>query len=195
MPPYYFHAEESDVLKYFRQLASRSTLPMLLYNLPRIGGDVFTPEILSQLARCEMISGYKDSSGNSSMLRALALEHRSEEFAVFEGLATRTLQSLTDGLTGVFSGMANILPELDAAIRDSFLDGNQPLAARLQTALERLVAAVNQANWPVGIGVKRALWQMGFSGSETLCPIRGWDDYRMEDVEAALGEARALMKS
>ncbi|MGO9317267.1 MAG: dihydrodipicolinate synthase family protein [Terracidiphilus sp.] len=62
------------VLHYFRSVADRSPLPVLIYNIPRCVPYNIPVELIAELAQHPNILGIKDSSGNVERIRAL-VEH------------------------------------------------------------------------------------------------------------------------
>jgi 4-hydroxy-2-oxoglutarate aldolase len=58
------------VLHYFRSVADRSPLPVLLYNIPRCVPYDIPVELIAELAAHPNIIGIKDSSGNLSRIAA-----------------------------------------------------------------------------------------------------------------------------
>jgi dihydrodipicolinate synthase/N-acetylneuraminate lyase len=71
-PTYYAsQMTPSAVLHYFRCVADRSPLPVLIYNIPRCVPYNIPIEIVAELAQHPNILGIKDSSGSVERIRAL----------------------------------------------------------------------------------------------------------------------------
>jgi len=70
-PPSYYAGQLSSaaVLHYFRSLADRSPLPVLLYNIPKCVPYQIPVELVAELAQHPNIIGIKDSSGNIDRIR------------------------------------------------------------------------------------------------------------------------------
>ena len=70
-PTYYAtQMSAAAVLHYFRSVADRSPLPVLLYNIPRCVPYDIPLEVIAELAQHPNIAGIKDSSGNVPRIRA-----------------------------------------------------------------------------------------------------------------------------
>ncbi len=70
-PTYYAtQMSAAAVLHYFRSVADRSPLPVLLYNIPKCVPYEIPIELISELAQHPNIAGLKDSSGNVPRLRS-----------------------------------------------------------------------------------------------------------------------------
>jgi dihydrodipicolinate synthase/N-acetylneuraminate lyase len=59
------------VLHYFRSVADRSPLPLVLYNIPKFVPYPMPVEVVAELAHHPNIVGIKDSTGNVDRIRAL----------------------------------------------------------------------------------------------------------------------------
>jgi len=72
-PPSYYAGQMSSaaVLHYFRSIADRSPLPVVLYNIPKCVPYEIPVELVGELAGHPNIIGIKDSSGKVSRIGAL----------------------------------------------------------------------------------------------------------------------------
>jgi dihydrodipicolinate synthase/N-acetylneuraminate lyase len=71
--PTYFASQMSAaaVLNYYRSVADRSPLPLLIYNIPQCVPYNIPVEVVAELAQHPNIIGIKDSSGSVERIRAL----------------------------------------------------------------------------------------------------------------------------
>ncbi|MDE3188524.1 MAG: dihydrodipicolinate synthase family protein [Acidobacteriota bacterium] len=92
-PAYYLSQMSAQaVLTYFRSVADRSPLPVLLYNIPRCVPYDIPVELVAELAQHPNIIGIKESSGSIDKIRALIS-------------ATRTAPQRTVTVTPVFEAV------------------------------------------------------------------------------------------
>ena len=97
--PTYFASRMSAaaVLHYFRSVADRSPLPVLIYNIPQCAPYNIPVELVAELAQHPNIIGIKDSSGSVERIRALvegvknAPRRTVTVTPVFEGVTGRML--------------------------------------------------------------------------------------------------------
>ena len=88
---------EAAVLNYFRSVADRSPLPVLLYNIPRFAPYSIPAALVAELAQHPNIVGIKDSTGSVEHVRALIEATRNAPkrtvpvTAVFEPVTGRML--------------------------------------------------------------------------------------------------------
>lgn len=109
--PTYYSAQMSPeaVLTYYRSVADRSPLPVLLYNIPRcVPYDIPVP-LIAELAQHPNIIGIKDSSGSLERIRATVeatktAAHRTVTVTpIFEAVTARMLKpALQEKLAATF---------------------------------------------------------------------------------------------
>ena len=108
--PTYYASQMSPaaVLHYFRSVADRSPLPVLLYNIPRCVPYDIPIDLVAELAQHPNIIGVKDSSGSVERIRAAveatrkAPRRRVTVTPVFEAVTGRMLARKAD--TGTEAG-------------------------------------------------------------------------------------------
>ncbi|HVZ82443.1 MAG TPA: dihydrodipicolinate synthase family protein [Terracidiphilus sp.] len=98
-PTYYAPLMTTEaVLAYFRSVADRSPLPVLLYNIPKFAPYPMPVEVVAELAQHPNIIGIKDSSGSIDNLRALLAATQNAPrrtvtvTPIFEAVTARMLQ-------------------------------------------------------------------------------------------------------
>jgi dihydrodipicolinate synthase/N-acetylneuraminate lyase len=98
--PSYYASQMSSaaVLTYFRSMADRSPLPVLLYNIPKFVPYQIPVELVAELAQHPNIIGIKDSSGSIERIRALIASTRTAPrrtvtvTPIFEAVTARMLK-------------------------------------------------------------------------------------------------------
>ena len=108
--PTYYASQMSPaaVLNYFRSVADRSPLPVLLYNIPRCVPYDIPVEIIAELAQHPNIIGIKDSSGNLPRIGATIEATRSAArrtvtvTPIFEAITDRMLSARPESHGGTF---------------------------------------------------------------------------------------------
>jgi dihydrodipicolinate synthase/N-acetylneuraminate lyase len=105
-PSYYAsQMTPAAVLNYFRAVADRSPLPVLLYNIPQCVPYNIPIEVAAELAQHPNIIGIKDSSGSLERIRALVEATRSapqRTVTVTQLLAPVTRRMLAAPVAGSF---------------------------------------------------------------------------------------------
>lgn len=63
MPAYFAHLSDSETIEHFAAIDAKSTLPIVLYNIPGNAGNAITPAIADKLADLDNVVAIKESSG------------------------------------------------------------------------------------------------------------------------------------
>jgi 4-hydroxy-2-oxoglutarate aldolase len=105
LPAYYSSSfSPGTVLNYYRSVADRSPLPVVLYNIPKFVPYSITGEIAGELAAHPNIIGVKDSTGNIEQVRALIAATQNAPrrtvavTPVFEAVTGRMLKPAAAGI-------------------------------------------------------------------------------------------------
>lgn len=141
------------VLNYFRAVADRSPLPVILYNIPKFAPYTMQPDLVAELAQHPNIIGIKDSTGNVEQVRALVAAtkdapHRTVPVTtIFEAVTARMLvpQFEPEGafvaLSALGAGIpASALPSAPPIKTRTKEIGFQVLSGSAGTLLESLAA-------------------------------------------------------
>ncbi|KAM7196278.1 hypothetical protein V8F20_007118 [Naviculisporaceae sp. PSN 640] len=188
VPGYFGNAaKQEDLVEWFRIIADRSKIPVLVYNYPGVtNGVVVQPETYPLLAQHAKIVGCKMSHGNVSHHVQVSLDPEidHDKFRVFSGFGQQLGPIVSYGAAGVIDGMAAFYPKTVVRLFNlvSELDtGNvdQSIARDVKAEITRLQFVVSRAEEFVVrhglVGIKEAVWRvtkLGIQGSGRL-PIRG----------------------
>jgi len=94
------------VLHYYRSVADRSALPVILYHIPKFVPYAFPVEVIAELAQHPNIIGTKDSTGSVERIKALveatknAPKRTVTVTTVFEAVTGRMLKPKTEAAGG-----------------------------------------------------------------------------------------------
>ena len=89
----------ANILTFYRTVADRSPIPVLIYNVPVFTGYDIPVEIVAELAEHPNIIGMKESAGNVEKIQSLvaATRHVKHEVTVTEVFSAVTARMLTEG--------------------------------------------------------------------------------------------------
>ena len=151
VPPSFIRPTQDEMIRHYCAIAEATTLPLLLYNIPMLAGNVLEPPAVRILAeRYAHIEGIKDSSGDLTLLNNLLLRRRSD-FSVLTGIDTLVLPGLLAGSQGAVLGSANVCPELSLEIVRLFDAGQHDKAWEVQNRLTRFWLAMGFGSFPAPI--------------------------------------------
>jgi 4-hydroxy-tetrahydrodipicolinate synthase len=190
-PPFYYPIDQAGVLAFYRQVAERAAVPVLVYNIPQFTKVVIEPATLATLAREGTIHGVKDSSRDFEYFEGVCVATRDiPAFRVFTGSDTMLLASLAMGGAGTICGAANIAPHWVVRIFDEFQRGDLEAARSSQDQLYELVMALRAGVFPSAI--KAALHMLGICEPWTAPPVRQLDANLETRLRARLSELGLL---
>jgi 4-hydroxy-tetrahydrodipicolinate synthase len=170
-PPFYYPTDQAGVLAFYRAVAERSTLPVLVYNIPQFTKVAVDPATIATLASEGAIKGIKDSSRDFEYFEGVCIATRDDPaFRIFTGSDTMLVASLAAGGAGTICGAANVAPAWVVKVYDEFMRGDLEAARNSQDAVYRLVAALRAGVFPLAI--KAALHMEGVCGSWSAPPVR-----------------------
>lgn len=166
--PYYNKTNHTGVIKHFKMIASSTSLPIIMYNVPSRTGMSLTYEEIKELKEIPNICGIKEASGNISFVANVA-SLIDDNFSLLSGNDDQIVPVMSLGGDGVISVLANIAPSTVHNMTSLMLDGNYKDAYKLQ--LEYLDLANDLFLETNPIPVKEALNYMGFNVGHVRLPL------------------------
>jgi 4-hydroxy-2-oxoglutarate aldolase len=177
---------QEALIEHYQSVADESPAPVILYSMPALTGIKIEPETAARLSEHENIVGIKDSSADLEGLKATIKVAR-KDFAVLTGNGTVLYEALHAGACGGILAVGCVAPALCMAISRAVKSGETELAARLQSKLTPLAAAVT-TRFGIG-GLKAALEMSGYVGGAVRAPLRAPDHEAREEIRRCLDEA------
>jgi len=111
-PPYYFPANQQELIDWYTVLADNSPLPVYLYNMPsKVKVFLDVPTVVA-LSKHPNIIGIKDSSAKLEYMKELIGIFKDTDFATYMGPEELTSEVVLLGCDGGVNGGANLFPEL-----------------------------------------------------------------------------------
>lgn len=183
-PPSFVRPTQDELITHYSALAETTSVPLLLYNIPLLAGNVLsTPAVRILAERFPRIAGIKDSSGDLTLLNDLLLRRR-PDFSVVPGIDTLVLPGLLAGSQGAILGSANVCPELTLEVARLFDAGRLAEAWIVQNRLTRFWLAMGLGSFPAP--VKAAMELLGLPAGAPRRPIAPLDTDRRETLRREL---------
>jgi 4-hydroxy-tetrahydrodipicolinate synthase len=107
--PYYNKPTQDGLYHHYKAIASATSLPIILYNVPPRTNVNIDPPTVRRLAEIDNIIGVKEASGNISQITQV-IQQTSEDFIVLSGDDALTLPIIAMGGRGVISVASNEIP-------------------------------------------------------------------------------------
>jgi 4-hydroxy-tetrahydrodipicolinate synthase len=166
--PYYNKPTQEGLYQHYRAIASKTSLPIIVYNVPGRTGCNVEPRTLARLAEIPNIVGVKEASGNMQQMcevcRAVP-----DGFTVLCGDDALALPLMAIGGRGVISVASNLVPDRMARMVNAALAGDFAAARAEHHALLPLMLVNFVESNP--IPVKAALAMLGLCEAVYRLPM------------------------
>jgi len=167
--PYYIKPTQQGMYEYYKSIASKVKIPIVIYNVPGRTGVNITAETTVRLAReCSNIIGVKEASGNLVQVTQIVRD-APKSFSVMSGEDALNVPIMAIGGKGCISVTANVVPKLMSEHIASCLAGDYLQAASQHAYLANLNHLMFIETNP--IPAKEALHMMGLIELEFRLPI------------------------
>ncbi|MBV8810404.1 MAG: dihydrodipicolinate synthase family protein [Acidobacteriaceae bacterium] len=191
LTPFYYrnqmHRPETQAL-YFRAVADRSKIPVLIYNIPQVTGYDVPVDTVAELSEHPNIVGMKDSSGNLERMNEVVRMVK-PGFQVLSGSGISFWEALQIGASGAILAIANVIPYACVTIWEAFRTREQEAGHDWQmriTPPSRLIAA------KYGIpGLKYAMDLNGYYGGPPRLPMIPPTLEAKAEIEEAFADLRS----
>ncbi len=185
--PYYFKLTQESIEAYFRELAAKSPIDIVIYNIPAFANEI-SVQVLKRLALdCPRIVGTKDTSRDMPRFQSVLHEIKSQrpDFSVLIGWEELLCASLFMGGDGGTLSSCGVVPEVIMKIYREARAGNWNEAKRVQFKLLDLFSLmVNAPNFPEGF---RSGYELrGFKVGHARFPLSEEDHVIIETMRARL---------
>lgn len=167
--PYYNKPPQEGLYQHFATIAASTDLPIILYNIPGRCSINMEAETTLRLAHdFDNIVAIKEASGNYNQIKAI-IEGVPDDFVVYSGDDSATLDIMKLGGVGVISTIGNVTPERMKEIVTLAADENWEEAQVANDALLPLMNGLFETANP--ILVKEALRLAGFPVGGVRLPL------------------------
>ncbi|MBU3666495.1 MAG: dihydrodipicolinate synthase family protein [Chthoniobacterales bacterium] len=185
--PYYYKLTQESIETYFRELAAKSPIDIVIYNIPAFANEISVPVLKRLALDCPRIIGTKDTSRDMPRFQQLLHEIKPQrpDFACLIGWEELLCASLFMGGDGGTLSSAGVVPEVIMRLYASALAGDWTEAKRVQFKLLDLFSLmVNAPNFPEGF---RAGYELrGFHPGRARFPLSPGELEKMADIRARI---------
>lgn len=184
--PYYNRPPQDGLYLHFAKIASETSLPIIVYNIPSRTAVNILPETLKKLANdCPNIIGVKEASGDMnqiSMIRRLL----PRPFLLYSGDDSMTLPLLSVGGDGVISVASHIVGKEIKEMINSYFKGDIEKAANIHLKLLPIFKGLFITTNPIPL--KEALNLLGYKVGKCRLPLSPIDSKNRADLIKILKE-------
>ena len=196
-PPYYFKLTQAECLAWFTEMADRSPLPVVVYDMPAHTDTVIEPATIAKLAAHGNIVAMKDSSSIIALFNKfrLALEPFKDKFSLFMGPDEAMGEAVLLGADGGVCTGANLWPAQFKAMYLAAKAGDVEKVRKLQrftTMSSYRLYGLGQGQIGFLKGVKAALAEMGLIQNVLAAPFAPFSGKALAPVRKAVRELKAM---
>lgn len=188
--PYYIKPTQNGMYEYFKTIAQKTDIPIVIYNVPGRTGVSISAATTVRLAQdCPNIIGIKEASGNLVQATQI-IRDAPKGFALMSGEDALNLPLMAIGAKGCISVTANVVPKLMSEHIDTCLKGDFATAAlQHQYLLDMNNVMFIETN---PIPAKEALHMMGMIALEFRLPICPLMDASRDALRKTLREYKLI---
>lgn len=166
--PYYVRPSQSGILTHFLAVADATSLPVMLYDIPKRSGVAIDHDTLVAAATHENVRALKDAKGD---LEAASWVLHDTDLLLYSGDDALNLAFLAIGATGFVSVAGHVVaPEL-RALYDAYRSGRVGDASRIHRRLLFIYRGIFRA--PGAASAKAALALLGVDAGLPRLPLDG----------------------
>lgn len=185
--PYYYKLSQESIEQYFRDIAAKSPIDIVIYNIPNFANEITIPVLKRLALDCPRIVGTKDTSNDFSRFQRILHEIKSQrpDFAALIGWEELLCTAMFMGADGGTLSSSGVVPEVLMKIYEEAKAGNWDEAKRAQFKLLDLFALMISApNFPEGFRLGYQL--RGFDTGNARFPLSAEEKVLMEDIRARI---------
>lgn len=184
LTPMFVSQTQHEVYEYYREIASETSLPIIIYNNRPKTNVTVEPATVAKLAEIDNIVAAKDSTGDMTNAEEYIRLTRGMDFSVMMGRDTLILAGLVYGATGAIASCANVAPRVAVDIYEKYQAGDMQGALDAQFKFSALRISTNMGTFPVVL--KEALKLIGHDCGDCVKPIQPLNDEQREKLRAVL---------
>ncbi len=158
--PYYNKCTQNGLVKYYNDVCSAVSIPVLCYNVPARTGVNILPRTMEKIADIPNIYGIKEACGNMEQICETARLIR-EKCALYSGDDNLNLAMLSIGSQGLISVASNIAPREVGDVARLYFAGKNSEAVALQERLLPLIDAMFTEVNPIPVKTASSLIGIG----------------------------------
>lgn len=185
--PYYYKLTQESIEAYFRELAAKSPIDIVIYNIPAFANEISVPVLKRLALDCPRIIGTKDTSRDMPRFQQVLHEIKPQrpDFACLIGWEELLCTSLFMGGDGGTLSSAGVVPEVIMRLYASARAGDWTEAKRVQFKLLDLFSLmVNAPNFPEGF---RAGYELrGFTPGRARFPLSPGEIEKMAGIRGRI---------
>nr|WP_295873073.1 dihydrodipicolinate synthase family protein [uncultured Chitinophaga sp.] len=190
IPMSYWKLTDNEIIRYYDAVASKISIPIMVYNNPATSGVDMSPALLKQLLEIPNVTMIKESTGDVQRMHFLR-KALGEDVAFYNGSNPLALAAFAAGANGWCTAAANLIPELNIALYDAVQSGDLHEAQRLFYRQVNLLKFIVAKGLPRSI--KAGLTLLGVEGGEFRSPLKPLSQEEIAELSHILDEVKGTV--
>ena len=166
--PYYNKPTQEGLYRHFSEIAEKTSLPCIMYNVPGRTSCNLASDTVIRLSKVENIVGVKEASANFKQISEI-VQGVDDDFLVYSGNDGDTLLLMTLGGYGVVGVITHLVGVQTKDMINKLLEGKTEEAAAIHRHLLPLVDAMFMVTNPIPL--KFAMNELGFNVGPLRLPL------------------------
>ncbi|QGM30648.1 4-hydroxy-tetrahydrodipicolinate synthase [Bacillus sp. N3536] len=166
--PYYNKPNQRGMIAHFEAIASATSIPIVVYNIPGRSVVNLEPDSIVALSKIPSIQIVKEASGSLDQMTKI-LADTDDDFLVYSGDDGLTLPLLAIGGSGIISVASHVIGKEMQEMIQLFRQGEHLKAAKIHQQILPVIKALFQHPNPVV--VKYALTKIGVETGSLRLPL------------------------
>ena len=164
LPPYFVKLTDDEIFEHYRDVASRTRLPILLYNIPGNAVNSLSPDLVARLCDLDTVVAVKESSGDWNNFYATLIRVR-DRIRVFCGPSSvYGAPAIPLGADGFVDCFPNVWPDGGGPLYEAARRGDAATAAKLQKTGRLLTDLFTSGGRTLYPATKAAMDMLGYPG-------------------------------
>ncbi|TDS52440.1 dihydrodipicolinate synthase family protein [Myroides indicus] len=183
IPMSYWKLTDEEIIKHYDTVASKISIPIMVYNNPATSGVDMSPALLKRLLQIPNVTMIKESTGDIQRMYYLRKE-LGDEVAFFNGSNPLALAAFSAGANGWCTAAPNLIPELNIALYNAVQENNMVKAQKIFYQQIDLLKFIVAKGLPRSI--KAGLDLLGVGGGNFKSPLKPLSEQEIAELDKML---------
>jgi 4-hydroxy-tetrahydrodipicolinate synthase len=187
--PYYNKPNQEGLYRHFSEVAEKSPIPIVMYNVPSRTGVNLLPDTVERLAIHDNIIALKEASGSMSQVQKIIFAVE-DKISILSGEDDLIYSMMALGGKGGISVTSNIIPKQMSMLVHAMLNGDFEKGLQLAKYTNELCQTMFIDTNP--IPVKKAMELLGLETGPTRLPLTELSDSNIKHLTKILTKYKLI---
>ncbi|MDJ1481911.1 dihydrodipicolinate synthase family protein [Cytophagaceae bacterium YF14B1] len=183
IPMSYWKLTDDEIVQHYDAVASKLSIPIMVYNNPATGGVDMSPALLKRLLKIPNVTMIKESTGDVQRMHYLRKE-LGEDVAFYNGSNPLALAAFAAGANGWCTAAPNLIPELTTQLYNTIQNNDLAEAQRVFYQQLDLLKFIVSKGLPRSI--QAGLNILGEDGGQLRSPLKPLTDNESAELQTIL---------